>query len=106
MGVVLEFSKIRQRKPSKSLSRETLFEKIKYANPEDLLKEMNGDRSLSDRAKINIADLACELEEDRNLSKQFGLNHANPNTSRIKYIAYLYITNRLTIEDLYHEPSD
>ncbi len=81
-----------------------LLERVRHANVEDLIIEMNGDASLRGQDKVRIKALADDFMEDRGRFKQLGLGYACPEEARIKYFAYLVVTNQFDIMDLYNKP--
>ena len=83
------------------MRKENLLDRVRTAKTEDLFRELNGDTELSDAAKARILELTLDFCEDRNLFRQIDLGYANPEVARIKYLAYLVVTNRFSLLDLY-----
>src|SRR3989344_5808371 len=81
-----------------------LLDRVRQANVEDLIIEMNSDTSLRGHDKVRIKALADDFMADRGIFKQLRLSYANPEDARITYFAYLVITSQFDIMELYHKP--
>ena len=79
-----------------------LLDRVRHANVEDLIIEMNGDAGLRGHDKVRIKALADDFMADRGRFKQLGLSYANPEDARMTYFAYLVVTNQFDIMELYH----